>query len=303
MYNISSKKILKMNELQLSRFISECEKKYEDRLLPIIDALDEDDVNIAVLAGPSCSGKTTSTNILSKELEKSGRNVTLISTDDFFKDRGTVPPDETGAPNYDNFNYVDSDYLFSVLNDISKGKAVKLPQYDFLTGCRKKDYIDYSPKAKDLLIIEGIHGLNDLIVNSLNKASFIGIYICVKDEYIIDKKIVFTQRDIRFLRRICRDFKYRGASPETTFYLWKNVIWGEDRFITPFIKNANMFISSNFEYEPFIIKQEALELLRSIKEDSTYHDSASVLINKLESIPEINPTLLPETSLLNEFID
>jgi len=302
MYTIKKDILTSTDNDRLKRYIKECENEFEAKTDAVVEKFISDKPALAALAGPSCSGKTTTAGKIISKMKAKGHRVKILSTDDFFFDQEKAPLNPDGTKNFDHFDHVDSELLLSVLHDISKKKKVMLPLFDFNSGKRCKEYVPYDPNEDDVVILEGIHALNDHLIGSFDPKDMYGIYICVSEGYHNEKEELFEKFDIRLIRRIIRDKQFRNADAERTFALWKNVRDGEVNFIDPFIRNADIHIHSMFEYEPAAVKDLAIATLSEVKEDSRYFSEAQRLISLFDDIPSMDTRAIPEDSLLREFI-
>ena len=296
------KDILTSSFSRICSYVSKCENEYEDRITPVINKFLADKPSLAALAGPSCSGKTTTAGIIISRMREKGMRVKILSTDDFFFDQDYAPINPDGTRNFEQFSHIDSELLLEVLYNIERKKKVMLPVFDFLTGRRCPEYVPYDPNDDDVVILEGIHALNDKLVGSLDPNMMYGIYISVSEGLYFGNEELFGKYDIRLIRRLIRDKQYRNASAERTFGLWKNVIEAEFNYIDPFIKNADIKLSSVFEYEPAVVKDLAIKTLSEITPDSSYYKTANELIRKFDEIPSVDTCVVPSDSLLREFI-
>jgi len=301
MYTIR-KDILSSSFSQICSYVSRCENEYEERITPVINKFIADKPALAALAGPSCSGKTTTAGILISRMREKGMRVKILSTDDFFFNQECAPLNPDGTRNYEHFSHIDSELLLEVLHNIEHKKKVMLPVFDFVTGKRCPEYVPYDPCEDDVVIIEGIHALNDKLIGSLDPDLMYGIYISVAEGYYDGAEELFGKYDIRLIRRLIRDKQFRNADAERTFGLWKNVVEAEFNYIDPFIKNADIRISSVFEYEPAVVKELAIKTLSEITPDSRYYETAKELMKKFDDIPSIGRSVVPSNSLLREFI-
>lgn len=301
MQNVNLSTVKAMDPHALSQWIAGCESEFERQFVPAFDRILKENVQILFLAGPSCSGKTTGTKKLCGYVQRFGREVVMVSTDDFFLDTESAPKNMDGTPNYESFDFIDSDFLLETVEAISLGKDYRMPLFDFKTKSRR---LQDSKKAsgKELIIVEGIHALNDKFIRECSHKNSAGIYICPGEAIALDSRILLERDDIRFLRRLVRDFRHRNSSSVETCKMWEYVLEGEDLYITPFIKNADVFINSTFAYEPFMIRDQALARLSEIPEDSIYRFKAGSLKERLERLFSLSLELLPHESLLNEFL-
>ncbi|MBR2615542.1 MAG: hypothetical protein IKC69_02565 [Clostridia bacterium] len=257
------------------------------------------------LAGPSCSGKTTTSLSLVRELAEAGLRAMTFSTDDFFFNGDRAPKNEDGTPNYDAFSHTDSRYILSVLNRLCRGETALLPVFDFGTGNRSNQTVSLDPRDYDVFILEGIHALNDVILDGMPKDEpracfYLDITRGVKMEGF-EEPLLPTE--VRFCRRLIRDFKHRFADAERTFSLWRNVVASEKEILHPFRKNADFTVETNFSYEIPVEKAEAVQLLDQVKENSAYYGSAQKMKEKLLPFPTLGEEVVPNHSVLREFID
>ena len=262
-------------------------------------------VRFLFLAGPSCSGKSTTAFSLGKALEEQGKRVLTFSTDDFFFDKERAPINPDGSPNYDAFSHTDSALIIETLNSLGRGDPTPLPGYDFLTGKRIFCTALVDPAQYDIFLLEGIHALNDVILQGMPKNE---PYLCFYLD--VTKSIrseagggTFSPERIRFCRRLIRDFKHRGASPDLTEKLWRNVVDAEKEILHPFRKNASMLISSAFSYEIAVEKEEITALLKTVEAQSPLYPRAQRILKDLSFFPVLPKNLVPQGSVLKEFID
>ncbi len=257
------------------------------------------------LAGPSCSGKTTTGHLLTKELEKAGKRVFAFSTDDFFRDKIFAPKNEDGSPNFDAFEHSDPEEMKKVLRHLAVGEKTEIPIFDFQTGNRSKNTTKVNPEKWDLFILEGIHALNDSIVDSIKELSPpICFYLDVTNSIEGgDPSSRLLPHEIRFCRRLIRDAKHRNACAEWTFTLWESVIRSEKEILHPFRKNAARIINTGLSYEIGVEKREADALLQTVSADSPFRKRAEEMRRKLAFYPSLPNDIVPHQSVLREFID
>ncbi len=265
----------------------------------------ESRVRFVFLAGPSCSGKTTTAQCLEKALSRMGKRVFAFSTDDFFFDKEKAPKNNDGTPNYDAFEHTDSKLIVETLFHIMEGNETTLPTFDFVLGKRISKGNVISPKEYDIFLLEGIHALNDAILEKMpDKEPFLCFYLDVTkgigDE---NDPLALSPEEIRFCRRLIRDFKHRGASADLTWKLWQNVLLAEKEILHPFRKNAAMTISTNFSYEIPVEKGEILPLLSGVKKESALYPEAKRILSILAHFPTFSSEIVPKDSVLREFID
>ena len=302
MQNIDLKTVASMDQHQLKLWALECETCFEKQFTEAYDLIEKENIKILYLSGPSCSGKTTSTKKLEAALERMNKNVVTVSTDDFFLDTDLAPKNTDGTPNYESFDFIDSQMLIDVVRKIISQEEYFMPRFDFKTKERiLPDTPEIAPKDT-VVIVEGIHALNDRLIAPFSDVSTAGLYICPEDPIKLNSRMLLENTEIRFLRRLVRDKRHRATDALQTFAMWENVLEGEDLYITPFLKNADIFINSTFLYEPFIIRDQALPLLRAVDDQSIYRFKAHSLCERLERLFPLSEDLISPTSLLNEFL-
>ncbi|MBR4288250.1 MAG: hypothetical protein IKT50_02295 [Clostridia bacterium] len=286
-----------------AKIVAEDEKNYFDQIKKAAKLIVEMNVRFVFLAGPSCSGKTTTALTLVNDLESLGKRAKTFSTDDFFFNQSLAKRNEDGIPDYDAFSHTDSRYLISVLQDLSQGKRTQLPVFDFHRGVRSENTVPLSPEDYDVFIIEGIHGLNDAILSQMSDP-YLGLYLTVTKGLKMEGSDVFLpSEDLRFCRRLIRDFKHRNASAEKTFQLWKQVLRSEKDILHPFQKNAALTLNSNFRYEIAVEQEEVTSLLGGVEKDSPFFEDAKRLLEALSAFPVFSEDIVPKNSVLQEFIN
>ena len=286
------------NQNAMKSFIAERELAYCSQVETIAKLIAQDEkIKIITLCGPSCAGKTTSSYILEKTLEAiSGIDLKIISIDDFFKNRNEVENQEN--PDYETIASIDFDYFKICVNNILEGKETKLPKFDFVSGKRQEEYDIYMPHKKGIVVFEGIQAMYPEITAILPAESSVSIFIDIlEDVYAYGN--LFTRRDVRFFRRLVRDFQFRDASVKKTRYLWKNVSLNEKNNIYPYSFEAKYTINSSLLYEFNVIKKYLLDMLEYDENDKFLYDEIK---QKFENIPDIPAEFVPETSVFKEFI-
>ena len=291
-----------MNESP-ENFISLCEKQYDDRLNSICDRLirDFDSHCFVMVAGPSSSGKTTTSSIIRNKLINSGRSAKVISLDDFYRNQDVKFTFEDGTVDYETIKALDVDYISECLQNLMKNGSCMLPRFNFITKTRES-YSETILDKDEIVIVEGLHALNPAITDPLEGFGMRKLYVSVSSRITDGDKIHMSKRDIRLVRRMIRDYHFRGSSIETTFYLWNGVRMGEDRYLFPFSDRADEKIDSIHPYEMCIFKDIAIKLLDRMDKDSIYYPTACELRNKLSVFESYAENLVPQSSLLREFI-
>lgn len=276
------------------------EQLYARELQCVVQALVNRHKQIILLAGPSASGKTTTAMKLIQLLATYELEATLISLDDFYLNRDDIPLLADGQKDFETLSSLDLSYLDQVFQHILNGEAIELPKYDFVSGMRLP-YTQHVAYQSDLIyVFEGIHALNPNLSLFLDKESAVRIFIDTASNYVDEQgALLLSQEDVRLSRRLVRDYYYRNASVDLTLSLWPNVRSGEALYIRPYEALADYFINSLHGYEPMVYK----ELLAQIMQGSSqYVSQAMALVDKYERIDALARTLVPDTSLLQEFL-
>lgn len=255
-----------------------------------------------MIAGPSSSGKTTFSHRLSVQLRTLGLKPHPIAVDNYFIDRDKTPLDENGEPNYECLEAIDTYQFNKDMTDLLEGKTVELPVYNFKAGRReyKGDYKRLGPE--DILVIEGIHGLNDKLSYALPKESKFKIYISALTQLNIDEHNRIPTTDGRLIRRMVRDARTRGTSAAETIAMWSSVRRGEETYIFPFQEEADAMFNSALIYELAVLKTSAEPLLFGIPKESKEYLEAKRLLKFLDYFVGVNPNEVPKNSILREFI-
>jgi len=299
--------VAKLNEKIVSGEIEELirmqEALHEKKIAKIADhILSFGTKKVILIAGPSSSGKTTFSKRLCVQLKVNGMTPVLISMDNYFVNREFTPIDENGDLDFDDIKALDTELFNEHLKALVEGKEVEIPTFNFKLGKReyKDDFIKL--KSEDVLVIEGIHALNEQISSSIERDKKYKIYVSALTQLNIDNHNRIPTTDTRLMRRMIRDNTYRGIKPEVTLSMWPSVRRGEERNIFPFQEEADIMFNSVMIYELAVLKQKAEALLFSINRNSPYFDEAKRLLKFLEYFLGIDTNEIPCNSLLREFI-
>ncbi len=257
---------------------------------------------IVLIAGPSSSGKTTFTKRLAIQLMTNLLVPQMISLDDYFIDRENTPRDENGDYDFESLYALDLDQFNKDLNALINGEEVELPYYNFETGTRQYRGNKIKLDNNSILLIEGIHGLNPELTANIESKMKYAIYVSALTTLSIDDHNWVPTTDNRLLRRIIRDFKYRGTSAVETIRRWPSVRRGEERWIFPFQENADSTFNSSLLFELGVIKEYADDVLKSVPRDTPEYGEAYRLRKFLSYFTPIGDNLIPSTSLLREFL-
>lgn len=257
---------------------------------------------VVLVAGPSSSGKTTTTKRLAIQLMTNLLKPQMISLDDYFINRVDTPRDADGDYDYESLYALDLKQFNSDLNRILSGEEVELPSYNFELGCRQ--YKGHTIKLQDngILLIEGIHGLNPELTASIAEDMKFRVYVSALTTLSVDDHNWVPTTDNRLLRRIIRDYKYRGASAEETIRRWPSVRRGEERWIFPYQENADATFNSSLLFELGVMKEYGYEILKSVPGDVPEYGEAYRLRKFLSHFLPISAEMIPPTSLLREFL-
>ncbi len=293
---------------EAQRLVTASEEVFADALEHALDNVihkhidnGKEGAKIITLSGPTCSGKTTTANKLIRMITESGYHAVVMSIDDFFIDRARTNAIEGDVPDYDTVKAIDLAEFDLCVRGLMAGKPTLIPHYDFVTG-KRDSYSEYYPTRRDIFIFEGIQAVYPEVVSLLGE-DYKSIFIHV-DESVSADGVTLDRSEIRLLRRLVRDFRFRNALPEFTLYLWQNVRANEEANIYPNAMDCDVTINSFLPYEPFLLAKNVLPLLDSIGADSPYRDEADALAEKLKPFvnPHFDESMLPENSVFREFI-
>ena len=273
------------------------------KLLKIAETIKQKskDIKIVLMSGPSSSGKTTTARKLSLYLKTLGLNPIALSLDDYFLDREDTPLDENGNYDFESLRAIDTKLFNNQISKMLKGSKVITPTFDFVKG--KKTFKNaIKLEEKDILIIEGLHCLNDALLESIPRKNKYKIYISPLPFLNIDNDNRISMTDLRLLRRMVRDNRVRGYSPSQTLKSWADVRKGEEKYIFPFQDEADTIFNSTLAYELAVLKTYAEPLLFTVQEDDPEYDTALRLLQLLKFVLPMPSQDVPSVSILREFI-
>ena len=265
----------------------------------------KDNVKIVFIAGPSSSGKTSTSKRLAIQCRILGLNPKVIELDNYFVDREHTPKDENGEYDFEALGAMDLKFLGQQLNDLLDGKEVEIPKFNFKTGQRCFDGNIMKLEEKDILIMEGIHALNPAMIPDVDQSKVFRVYASALTSLSVDENNNISTADNRLMRRMIRDNRTRGMVPEETIMRWASVRRGENRNIFPFQENADAIFNSAHIFELPVLKYYAEPLLRRILPSSPAYTEATRILKFLSYIIELSPAeiaAIPPTSILREFI-
>ena len=296
-------------------FNKSCDEGHTNDLINLSEALQEKkisrladriaerpEVKVILIAGPSSSGKTTFSKRLSVQLMACGLRPLPISTDDYFVDRDKTPRDADGNYDFEHIDAMNIPLLTSQINSLIAGEEVETPRYDFLTGKSVPSGNKFRLGERDILVLEGIHALNPRLTEGVPDEHKFKIYASALTTIMLDDHNYIPTTDNRLLRRIVRDYKYRGRSAQETIAQWPSVRRGEERWIFPFQEQADEMVNTALLFELAALREQALPLLEQVPESAPEYSEAYRLRKFLTYLKPISIHGLPPTSLLREFL-
>ena len=296
-------------------FNNAVDKGYTTGLINLAEALQEKkiariaemiaerkNVKMVLIAGPSSSGKTTTCKRLSVQLLTNGIKPVGISLDDYFVDRELTPKDSSGEYDYEHVEALNIKLLNEQMNALMAGEEVELPKYNFQTGKSEKSGRRLKLNGNEVLVVEGIHALNPMLTSQIPEENKFRVYASALTTILLDDHNYVPTTDNRLLRRIIRDYKYRGVSAQDTIRRWPSVRAGENKWIFPFQENADVMFNTATLFELGVIKSQAVPLLELVPEDCEEYSEAYRLLKFLKYIRPIPNIQVPPTSLLREFL-
>lgn len=277
-------------------YISACEEHFKNQVLQVVDFCEQNkNIVFVLLAGPSSSGKTTTSKILKSEFEKRSKNVLTLSLDDFFVERAQTPNWEDGTPNYETFEAIDWKLFFDCVKELFCGKEVNLPTYDFSKGIKEFGKAT-ALKKNSIVIVEGLHALNPLFDKYLPKEVCCKVYISLNSDLYNGKEVFLEHNTMRLYRRLIRDLYTRSTTIDQTLSMWEKVEVGRSLYIAPFKDQAKFAIDSFHPYELCVYKTVLQNL--NLPND----DSVQEILQTLEPFEALPTSIVPKDSVLQEFV-
>jgi uridine kinase len=288
---------------RIQELILVSEALHEQRVTEIARQISgrSDQVRIVLIAGPSSSGKTTFSRRLSIQLLAHGIAPYPIEMDNYFVDRDKTPLDENGEPDFESIRTLDTKHLASDLEGLIAGQQVQLPHYNFIAGQSEPGDV-VQLKSGEIIILEGIHGLNPELIPEISQEKTFRIYVSALTQLNLDRHNRVSTTDTRLIRRIARDARERGYTARSTIQRWESVRRGEKRYIFPYQENADVFFNSALAYELSALKPIVEPLLRQVPYGTPEHIEAKRLLAFLEWFLPTDSSLIPDNSILREFI-
>ena len=297
-----------LNELTASGSIRELirvnEALHEKRYSQIADMICQRGAKAVMLAGPSSSGKTTSANRLAIQLRIHGKKPILMSLDDYYRNRDTIPPGPDGKLDLEHINTIDTELFRQHLEALLRGEEVEIPSFDFKSGYRQWKGHRLHLTEQSVIIVEGIHGLNPILLpKGLEEHLIFRLYVSPLLPLDLDNHNRIPSSYLRLLRRIVRDYETRGSSVQRTLSMWESVQRGEKKWIFPFQENADVIFNSSTLYELPVLKKHIFPLLTAVEPNDEYYDDVRGIVKVLNYILEADvDDEIPPTSLVREFI-
>lgn len=283
-------------------FINKCEERHAMLIKKLGDKIvNKGCIKLIAIAGPSSSGKTTFSNKLRIELESRGIYPVKISMDDYYLDRSYLTPEEEKTIDYEDINLIDIELFNKHLKELTEGKEVTLPRFNFVT---KKREVGKTIKLgeNEPIIIEGIHALNEMLTKSIDRDNKFEIYIGPHIQINIDNHTPISMTHLRLIRRMVRDYLFRGSDISRTLGMWESVRRGEFKWIYDNQEGVDFVYNSVLNYEFCVMKKYAMPLLMNVDKESSFYNLSKTLIKYLKYFVDIQDDDIPETSLLREFI-
>lgn len=292
----------KVSDCKIESLIQIIETNFSNQIHDLVDDILKKKARYVLFAGPSSSGKTTTTKKVALQLRSRGCEVLVISVDNYFKNKVDSPKDENGNYDFECLEALDLKLLNKQLKDLIAGKKVSLPEYNFVTG--EKEYNDEPIKLGEnaIILMEGLHSINDDMTPDLDPALKYKVYLSPFIPLNIDRHNYVSTTDLRLMRRIVRDNRTRATDVGETISYWNTVRSGEEKYIFPYINNVNKIINTSLVYELGVLKVFVEPLLYSVKSNSPSYNEARRLIDSLRVFFPIPSDYVPEESILREFI-
>lgn len=301
----SKYQIAEINDLARSdpgALVMRSEMYYRDRVNELAKTVVERGCKAVFIAGPSASGKTTTALKLAEFLKKNGKRALSVSLDDFLKNADSLPILPDGTADYESIDTLDIPCFQKCIADLMKFGEADIPFFDFPKHCRT--HMRRVEASGDcVVIVEGLHALNPLIADCDYEGLGFKAYISVKSEYYEGEKRILNSRDMRLIRRLIRDNNFRGSNPENTLGMWQKVCEGERAYIRPFRSSCDIWLDSDHLYEPLVYNSPLKAELKNIEKSSVFYPIASRILDILGRFSVLDMSVVPQDSLLREFID
>lgn len=283
---------------EIQALIRSGESAFDRSIADVAAALARSEINVLLLSGPSGSGKTTCAKLICNKLNALGRPASVLSLDDFFYD---IKDRKEGIESLESEEHLDADMLYYCVHQLFSGEPTHVPSFDFANQRRVFAGKQKLLRENELLVIEGIHALTDKVTEVFSDIPYCTAFVYLDGEYLFPDLTLSSNR-ARLLRRISRDAISRGASPEYTLEIWDDVTEYENARILPEGEKADFKISTHLEHEPYILRKPLLKALELIDESGKYADFKSEFTEFAKKLTAVSPSVIPESSVLHEFI-
>ena len=288
---------------KIDDYIQKNEILYDENIREVVDKVVKDkNIKAIYISGPSSSGKTTTSKKLALYLNAKGYDTLVLSTDDYFVDRKDTPRKPDGSYEYEIVEALDIKLFNSHIKSLLSGDEIIKPTYNFITGEKEYKGKAISLKENQILIVEGLHAINEKLSSSIDKKNKLKIYISPFTPLGLDRHNHISTTDLRLLRRMVRDYKHRGYSATDTLEAWKGMRSSEEEYVYPYQREPDMVINTALSYEIRVLRTYAEPLLYSISKTSTNYEEAIRILNFLKCFISIPSEYVPYTSVLREFI-
>lgn len=277
------------------------EARYDNVISRIADYIHAHNISLLLIAGPSASGKTTTSKRLEAALQQRSHRVYRISLDNFYRESDTLPHWEDGSPNFETPDSLDIPYYQNKMQQLFLQGEQEFSVFDFKTNTRGTETFTVKYDQNTCLILEGIHALNPKLMPN-DSFSALRVYISPHTQFLYQGDVLLTARQLRLTRRILRDTALRGAQPEQTLKMWAQVLRGEREYLHPFRKMADVHINTTHLYEPFLYARPFLQLMK--RSHSSWNEYPTILpvLDGMEQVAQMGSvTEIPDTSLICEF--
>ncbi|MBP3444512.1 MAG: hypothetical protein J6K23_01030 [Bacilli bacterium] len=291
-----------VSESKIKEFIKKNDIMMDNQIYELANLIRKENKKLVLLGGPSSSGKTTSTKKLALYMSAIGLNPIYLGLDDYFKEKVDSPKLKNGEYDFESIDCIDLDLFNKQLNQILNGEEVSVPTYNFVEG--KKEYKGRLIKLKenDIILIEGLHCLNEALTSTIPKDDKLKVYISPFMPLSVDRHNHISTVDIRLLRRIVRDNRTRGYNVQDTLKSWDKVRNGEIKYVFPFTNQANVILNTAYTYEMGLLRVYAEPLLYSVPIDSKYYNESRRLIDELQMFFPIPSEYISDSNILREFV-
>ncbi len=298
MININIEEINERVRNNAKEVIRLAEEYYQNLLEDVAQKIDQLDIKILLISGPSSAGKTTTSFRLQEELQKHNIPSHVLNMDDFFIDIDKIPLRPDGEPDIESIHALDVNCIKKCLGEILDKNETKTPQFDFVTHSRLDEWVECKLTGKEVIIMEGIHAHNPSIIDGLNSERIYKLYLDCESKFFINGESILSSREIRLLRRMVRDERDRGVDYLESIEMWDDVCIGEDKNILPYKSSANYVIDTVFSYELLLFKYVTEDKFKAYKSNKVIGKYLEIF----ENCAVLDENLVPDNSLLREFI-